>query len=163
MLEVVVADAVAYGARSQGITLTLLKGLRHPGFRMTLCWRIASAMASRGVPLLPQFLRQVILHLFSCDLSLNAHLAGGVRFPHPVGVVIGDATEVGSQTTLMQHCTLGGNFGQIFEGRQTPRLGAQVFVGPGAVVVGPVDVPSGTRIGANRVVASTGDSTRNAR
>jgi serine O-acetyltransferase len=115
-------------------------------------------MALRGVPLVPQIVRQLLLQIFSCDLSLKADIAGGVRFPHPIGIVIGDGAEVGPQATLMQHCTLGGNFGQTRDGRQTPRLEAQVFVGPGAVVVGPVVVPAGSRIGANKVITDATES-----
>ena len=73
--------------------------------------------------------------------------------PHPVGIVVGDSVILGARVTLMQHATLGGNFGrQSEDGRQVPTVGMGTFLGPGAAVLGPVMIESASLVPANAVV-----------
>ncbi len=86
----------------------------------------------------------------------------GQRFfmPHPQGVVIGPRVVIGADCVVMQGVTLGEAKGK--DGRLgNPHIGDGVFIGPGAVIVGPVDVGDGARIGANTYIAwdvSAGDT-----
>ena len=146
------ADAERYGAAA-GSLASVLAAHRNPGLRMTTAWRVAQRLQQRRVPVVPQLIRQHLVTGYGCDWSLRAQVDGGVRVPHPVGIVIGDDVRVARGGTLMQNVTLGGNFGRADEaGRMTPTLDEDVHVGPGAVVVGPVTVGRRARVAANAVV-----------
>jgi serine acetyltransferase len=135
--------------------LLYIQAMRHPGFRVLARWRLAACLQAYRVPGLPQALRQSLLYGYACDLSLKAHLDGGVRLPHPVGIVIGDNVRVGAGCTLMQSITLGGNGGKASGGQLTPQIQAGAFIGPGAVVLGPVVIGACARVKANSVVTQS--------
>jgi serine O-acetyltransferase len=67
-----------------------------------------------------------------------------------MGVVVGETSEVGDDVTLYQGVTLGGT--SLKKGKRHPTIGDGVIIGSGAQVLGPLNVGSGARIGANAVV-----------
>lgn len=79
-----------------------------------------------------------------CEIGEDLHVihSGNIKL-HP-GVRIGD------RCGLMQDTVIG----TTIEKDGTPVLGNDVFVGPGAKVLGPVTIGDGVRIGANSVVLS---------
>jgi serine O-acetyltransferase len=80
------------------------------------------------------------------DIPLNCKLGGGLLLPHPNGIVIHPAVEVGPNCLLFQQVTLGAT------DRGVPKIGGHVDIGAGAKVLGPVTVGHHARIGANSVV-----------
>jgi serine O-acetyltransferase len=76
------------------------------------------------------------------------------RFPHPVGIVIGEGVRLGERVTIYQSVTLGGaRLGDWKAGRY-PSIGDDVTIFAGAVILGAVTVGAGATIGANSVVLS---------
>ena len=72
----------------------------------------------------------------SVELPINTPIAGGLVMPHPTGIVVHARTKIGPNCLLMQNATLGTNYGR--DG--APRLGGHVDVGPGAVVLGAIEI-----------------------
>jgi serine O-acetyltransferase len=95
----------------------------------------------------------VVRHRFwsavtGADIPLNTwELGEELQLPHPNGVVIHPEAEIGPHCTLFQQVTLG-------TGPQpgVPRLGAHVYVGAGAKILGGVTIGDYAIIGANAVV-----------
>jgi serine O-acetyltransferase len=83
----------------------------------------------------------------ACEIPINTRIAGGLRMPHPNGIVLHPDSIIGPNCLLMQQVTLG-------VGRRpgTPRLGGHVDVGAGARILGGVVIGDHARIGANAVV-----------
>jgi len=71
---------------------------------------------------------------------------------HGTGVVIGETAEVGDDVTIYHGVTLGGT--SWSRGKRHPTLENGVVVGGGAMILGPVTVGAGAKIGANSVVIS---------
>src|SRR4029078_12501330 len=69
---------------------------------------------------------------------------------HGMGVVIGEAAEIGDDCTLYHGVTLGGVSWN--QGKRHPTLGKGVVVGAGAKILGPFEVGDGAKIGSNSVV-----------
>jgi serine O-acetyltransferase len=105
-----------------------------------------SQSARRLSPLLGAVVRYLNQVLTGADLSPAASAAPGLRLPHPVGVVIGPGARLGRRCTLMQGVTLGGGREGEF-----PSLGERVYVGPGAKLLGGIEVGSYASVGANAV------------
>lgn len=80
------------------------------------------------------------------DIPLNTRIGGGVRLPHPNGIVIHPDVTIGPNCLIFQQVTIGANF------RGTPVVGANVDFGAGAKVLGPIVVGDHAMIGANSVV-----------
>ncbi len=78
----------------------------------------------------------------------------GRRFfiDHGTGVVIGETAEVGDDVTLYHGVTLGGT--SWSRGKRHPSLEDGVVVGGGAMILGPVVIGRGAKVGANSVVIS---------
>ncbi len=81
------------------------------------------------------------------DIPLNSRIRGGLRIPHPNGIVIHPESEIGPNCMIMQQVTIGAASGSC-----VPRLGGNVLVGCGAKLLGGIRIGDNARIGANAVV-----------
>ena len=96
-------------------------------------------------------LRARIQLVFCCQIP--SRLQGHVRFPHPVGIVIGDGTRIGRDVRISQNVTIG-----LLENSTSataddyPSLDDEVCVYAGAVIAGPVRIGARSTIGANAVI-----------
>lgn len=82
------------------------------------------------------------------DIPLNSRIAGGLLLPHPNGVVVHPASEIGPNCLLFQQVTLG----TVQGSDAVPRLGGNVVVGAGAKLLGGITIGDHALIGANAVV-----------
>jgi len=78
----------------------------------------------------------------------------GRRFfiDHGTGVVIGETADIGDDVTIYHGVTLGGT--SWSRGKRHPSLEDGVVVGGGAMILGPVIVGQGAKVGANSVVVA---------
>jgi serine O-acetyltransferase len=82
----------------------------------------------------------------NCVIGRGAQFGPGLVLIHSSGIVINGAVRGGSGVFLEHQVTLGA------EGRLTPVLGDDIFIGAGAKVIGGITIGDGVRIGANAVV-----------
>jgi serine O-acetyltransferase len=83
------------------------------------------------------------------DLPYNAKIGRRFRIAHHGGVFIG-SREIGDDVTIRHAVTIG--LKRKHE-RRAPRIGSRVEIGPGACVVGDIQVGDDCFIGANTVLA----------
>ncbi len=84
------------------------------------------------------------------DIPLTSCLGGGLLLPHPAGIVIHPAAQIGPNCLIFQNVTLGTG-GKI---AGVPTLVGHVDVGAGAKILGGVVIGAHAKIGANAVVLS---------
>src|SRR5205823_4909535 len=82
----------------------------------------------------------------NCIIGRGAAFGPGFVLVHSTGVVINGNVQGGSNVYVEHQVTIGA------EGRESPVLGSDVFVGAGAKIIGAVCVGDGARVGANAVV-----------
>lgn len=121
-----------------------------PGVQAVLVFRLAHYLYERHVPVLPRLLSNMVRSLTGVEIHPGATIGPGLFIDHGMGVVIGETTEIGTNVTLYQGCTLGGTGFET--GKRHPTLADNVVVGSGAKLLGPLYVASGAKIGANTVV-----------
>jgi len=90
----------------------------------------------------------------SSDIDPRASIARDVFVPHATGVVIGCTAEIGARTVIMPGVVIGSRDRNNAPGRRHATVGADVVLGAGAKILGPVVIGDGARIGANAVVLS---------
>lgn len=83
------------------------------------------------------------------DIPLTCQIGGGLRLPHPNGVVIHPDARIGPNCLIFQQVTLG-----TVDSGGTPVVGGHVDIGAGAKLLGPVVIGDDAVIGANAVVVS---------
>ncbi|MBD2544183.1 serine O-acetyltransferase [Planktothricoides raciborskii] len=76
------------------------------------------------------------------DIPLNWRFSGGLRLPHPTGVVIHPSVEIGPNCMIFQQVTI----------TKGVKIGGHVDIGAGAKILGPVTIGNYAKIGANAVV-----------
>jgi serine O-acetyltransferase len=98
----------------------------------------------------PYALRRLILLILGCDIGCS--LPVSTILGHPFGIVITSATHIGEDVTIMHNVTIGGNGSKKPKDGGAKSIGNHVFIGAGALLLGPISVGDGAVIGAGSVV-----------
>jgi serine O-acetyltransferase len=94
--------------------------------------------------------RKLIEVTTHCEMPNRAIIGPGLYLSHAYGIVIHTEARIGEYCNIGHLVTIGVNARP--DRRGAPSLGDRVFVGPGAVLLGPIRVGSDVAIGANAVV-----------
>ncbi len=121
-----------------------------PGIHALLSYRVAHALHSAGLPLLPRAISMLTRTLTGIEIHPAARIGQGMFIDHGAGVVIGETADIGDNVTLYQGVTLGGT--GFATGKRHPTVQDNVTIGSGAKLLGPITIGHGAKIGANSVV-----------
>jgi|SRR5690554_4328459 len=114
--------------------------------------KLSRLLYEKKIPILPDLIYKFMRVFFSCDIKYTIKIGSGVKFYHnALGVVIHKQSVIGDNVSIYQNVTLGGN-GKIEELNGPPIIKDGVFIGAGAVILGPVTIGKNAKIGANAVV-----------
>lgn len=119
-----------------------------PGKKLLRAVRRYQAARARGAWLSCKywaFNHRVWSVITQSEIHLTCEIGGGLRLPHPTGIIVHPDAKIGVNCMLFQQVTLAGPV----------VLGGHVDVGAGAKVIGPLTLHDDVRVGANAVV--TGD------
>lgn len=120
--------------------------LLNPSLRGGAIFRLAGA--SPG-PLL-WFWRNILVAHYACDLAPGPKMVigPGLMLPHPIGICISRRVVIGSNVTISHHVSIGG------DGREVgvPVIEDNVFISPGAVVLGRIRLGEGSWVRPNTVL-----------
>lgn len=122
------------------------------GFQMMVAYRVMRLLRDLRLTVLAKIASRLIRHLYAAELHWDAELAPGVVLVHGTGLVVGHAARVGPGCILFQHVTLGESVHPELREIGTPTLEADVHVGPGATLLGPITVGQGSKVAANAVL-----------
>ena len=96
------------------------------------------------IPLVPMLIKGVIRILWGGVIPYQAQIGKGTTLGYQgLGIVINKNSIIGENCTICQNVTLGAG---------GPKLGNNVMVGAGAVILGNVNIGDNVDIGANAVV-----------
>lgn len=84
------------------------------------------------------------------EIHPAARIGKGFFLDHGAGVVIGETAMVGDYCVMFHNVTLGGT--GKYQGQRHPIVGSHVFIGTGAVLLGPLRVGDHAKVGANAFV-----------
>lgn len=91
---------------------------------------------------------RIAIH-YHVTIGLNTKIDGYVNFPHPMNIVIGDGTRIGTNCTIYNNVTIGQKRNQY------PVIGDNVVIYPGATIIGPITIGNNVIIGANSLVCKS--------
>jgi serine O-acetyltransferase len=126
-----------------------------PGFRYTFMFRLYGFARTQGWARFG--FRQFVswtLHRYSIrygiSISPDTTIGSGFYIGHFGGIVVNQQVVIGNNCNLSQDVTLG----QINRGDKAgcPVIGDNVYIGPGAKIIGRIQVGNHAAIGANAVV-----------
>jgi serine O-acetyltransferase len=126
--------------------------LLYPGVLALGLHRIAHWLFGGRLYFLARFVNHLSRFLTAIDIHPGATIGARLFIDHGF-TVIGETAEIEDDVTIYQNVTLGGtNPSTGIGGKRHPTLRSGVVIGSGAQVLGPIDVGSGARVGANAVV-----------
>ena len=84
------------------------------------------------------------------DISPKTNIGKGIYLGHAMGIVISEKARIGDNSNISQFVTIGQKNRGPYKGY--PIIGNNVYIGPGAKIIGSVHVGNDVAIGANCVV-----------
>jgi len=119
----------------------------------TAC-RLNPSIISRPLGKTPFFLANLLSHisrtLTEIEIHPGAKLGKRVFIDHGSGVVIGETAEVGDDVLIYMGVVLGGT--ALDRIKRHPTVENDVVLGSGAIVLGPITIGRGAKVGAGSVV-----------
>ena len=104
-----------------------------------------------------RLIARLVSHVARLGTTIEIHPGAtiGRRFfiDHGVGVVVGETAEIGDDVLMYQGVVLGGT--TLEKKKRHPTIGNSVVIGASAILLGPITVGDGSRIGANSVVVTS--------
>lgn len=104
-----------------------------------------------GIPYLVLH-RLIVEWTLGIELPWNTQVGKGLRIFHGIGLVINDQTVIGKNVVLRHTTTIGVKETLPFGSRAAPIIGDDVDLGAHVVILGPITIGAGARIGAGAVV-----------
>ncbi len=124
--------------------------LCHTPLHAIFLHRLAHPLYKLGVPILPRLIQVFARFMTGVEIHPGAAIGPGFFIDHGTGTVVGETTEIGKDCVLFHNCTLGGT--GKHEGKRHPTLADNVYIGTGAVLLGPIAVGENSRIGAGTFI-----------
>jgi serine O-acetyltransferase len=93
--------------------------------------------------------------LTKVQLPAAAQIGPGLYLPHLGTIVIGSGSAIGRNCTIAHNVTIGHAGGRSRSAGGNPVIGNRVYIGPGAIIIGPITIGDDALIGAGAVVVKS--------
>lgn len=124
--------------------------LYYKGFHALAAYRVAHWLWQHERRPLALVLQHRISVAFGVDIHPAAVIGKGIMFDHATALVIGETAVVEDCVSILQSVTLGGTGKET--GDRHPKVRRGVLIGPGATVLGNIEIGEGSKIVAASVV-----------
>lgn len=115
----------------------------------TRLYRIGNKLHRMNIPGGAQIFKFLIRLICNCSIDPKTRIGENTTFAYGgIAVVIHKNCVIGRNVMISQCVTIGGRSGM----RQVPRIGDNVYIGAGAIVLGDVTIGEHATIGAGSVV-----------
>jgi serine O-acetyltransferase len=122
----------------------------YPGLHAIWSHRLAHALWRHRFYFFGRLVSHISRFLTGIEIHPGAKIGRRFFIDHGSGVVIGETTEIGDDVHLYQGVVLGGV--SLEKKKRHPTVGNGVLIGAGAIVLGPISIGDGARIGAASLV-----------
>lgn len=120
-----------------------------PRVRVLWCYRLGQLALRHRLGPVAWLLQRHALRVAGAEIDPRAQIGAGLDLWHASGIVVGRDARTGTNLTLLQGVTIGVATATR-PGMAT--IGDNVFLGAGAIVLGPVHIGDGAVVGANATV-----------
>ncbi len=152
LIGLISADLYRYSGKMSWRTFFVIL-IRKPGFCYTFWMRLC--LYTRNIWLYPVYLIARLMHRhymfkFGISIPYTVEIGRGFYIGHFGTIVISGQVKIGSNCNISQGVTIGKN--QRGKKQGYPIIGNDVYIGPGAKIIGNITVGNNVAIGANCVV-----------
>ena len=125
----------------------------YPGLHALWMHRFAHFLWQHKLRLLGRMLSHCNRFFTGVEIHPGARIGRRFFLDHGMGVVIGETTEIKDDVLMYQGVVLGGT--SLEKTKRHPTIENNVVIGAAAIVLGPITIGNGARIGANSVVVNS--------
>lgn len=122
----------------------------YPGLHALWFHRRAHGLRAHNLNFCARFVSHISRFLTGIEIHPGAQLGRRVVIDHGMGVVIGETAEVGNDVLIYMGVVLGGT--ALENIKRHPTIEDGVIIGSGAVILGPIRIGKGAKVGAGSVV-----------
>jgi serine O-acetyltransferase len=153
LIYLVGSDLYRYEGRI-GRALFARNMMFNPGFKYTFWMRVCTYLMQREPCKYPAYLLSSFMlaryrYKYGIEIPHTIPIGGGLLVVHFGGIVVG-AEAIGSNLSISQGVAIGSTYRGDRKG--CPTIGDDVYIGPGAKVIGRIRIGNRVAIGANCVV-----------
>jgi serine O-acetyltransferase len=124
--------------------------LFYPGMHAIWAHRINHWLWRHGFKFVARLLAHIVRFLTGVEIHPGARLGRRVTIDHGMGIVIGETAEIGDDVHMYSGVVIGGVSRRPV--KRHPTIEDGVVIGANAVLLGPIRVGKGAKIGAGAVV-----------
>ncbi len=143
-------DMGAISARDPAARSSLEILFCYPGLHALWFHRRSHWLWAHNRKFLARFLSHVARFLTGVEIHPGALVGRRVVIDHGMGVVIGETAEVGNDVLIYMGVVLGGT--AFMNVKRHPTVEDGVILGSGAIILGPIRIGKGAKVGAGSVV-----------
>jgi serine O-acetyltransferase len=122
----------------------------YPGLHALWMHRIAHGFWRRKLRFIARVISQISRLMTNIEIHPGATIGKNFFIDHGAGIVIGETSEIKDNVLMYQGVVLGGTSLQKI--KRHPTIENDVIIGAGAILLGPITVGEGGKIGAGSVV-----------
>lgn len=123
------------------------------GFKICLFYRLCHYFYSKNAKFL-LFIFKIFYRFFQTryciDLPYETEIGKGLYLGHVFSIVVSTKAKLGNNVNLSQNVTIG--YASRGKNKGYPTIGNDVYIGPGAIIIGNIKIGNNVAIGANAVV-----------
>jgi len=142
------------GERFSRTKVTVESFVFKAGFQAVVLYRISHWLHQHSWNYLAWFVARVNTSLTGAEIEFNAEIGPGMFISHPVGIVIGRGTRIGSRVTLFQGVTCGVRSWRPDAITSFPTIGDDCCLFSHAAVLGGVRIGNRCIVGAHALVVA---------
>lgn len=124
----------------------------YPGLHALFLYRIAHWFYCKKEYVTARLISHFARFITGIEIHPGAKIGRRFFIDHGMGVVIGETAEIGNDCLIYQGVVLGGT--SLKKEKRHPTLEDEVVVGAGAIILGPITIGAGAKIGAGSVVVN---------
>ncbi|CEQ09953.1 serine acetyltransferase [Paraclostridium sordellii] len=127
--------------------------LLNPGFKYSFYMRLCNELTikkSKIRKLICRLRLERLMYKFGISIPYQTQIGYGLQIGHFGGIIINNNAVIGNNLNISQGVTIG----QVNRGKNKgyPVIGNNVYIGPGAKIIGSVKIGNNVAVGANAVV-----------
>ncbi|NLA75927.1 MAG: serine O-acetyltransferase [Deltaproteobacteria bacterium] len=122
----------------------------YPGLHAVWMYRVAHFLWKKNWRLCARLISHFARFLTNIEIHPGAVIGRRFFIDHGAGVVIGETSEIGDDVLMYHGVLLGGV--TLQKKKRHPTIGNNVMIGAGTIILGPVHIGDGARIGAASLV-----------
>jgi len=131
-----------------------LELILYPGFWVMVLHWPAHGLYRLRLFFLARLISQLSRFLTGIEIHPGVRMGHGVFIDHGYGVVLGETCVIGNNVLIFHGVTLGATGNEKDPSTRHPRVGNDVIIGAGALVLGSIKIGNGAKIGAGALVVT---------